>query len=180
MVFFLIFSFLCLIEKITPDNIKKIIGTNPHVPVFLAIVSQWCQHCQKMKPEWLQLGIKYKDDPNIIIGTIESDSFHNIGSYFPQYYGVPGLFWVSKTPDVSEMYSGHKTLEDFEQYIKEKLKSPIIQINNHSELIEYIDTHINDQIFLLQGEMSIEVQKNIEECLFWVKRFPIKFLHSIK
>ena len=174
---FIFFSIISLIKTITPNNMKKVIGSDSHPPVFLAIVSEWCVHCHKMKPEWDKLKQKYENDTNIIIGTIDYDAHRNIVSYFPQYNGTPALFWVKKTPDVSELYHGKKTYEDFEQYIKQQLASPIYEINNHSELTNYLNEHINDQVFILQGSPSSEILNIIDDSLFWVKKYPVKFLH---
>lgn len=97
-----------------------------------------------MKPAWDKLGAAYADSSSVVIGDVDCTT--DGGKGVCESAGVSGYptikYFTDETGKDGEKYSGGRTFEDFEKFVKEKLAKkcdPKTKADCDDKEKEYID-----------------------------------------
>lgn len=103
------------------DAIKKRLANPINKPYFVAVLADWCGHCQRMKPEWnkfLSL-VKNKANKKTGKGIIITASDVTARLIDINVNGYPALL-LYKNGEIEE-YKGGRTVEDFKKYFNKHM-----------------------------------------------------------
>uniref|UniRef100_A0A8C4RIS1 Protein disulfide-isomerase A4 n=1 Tax=Erpetoichthys calabaricus TaxID=27687 RepID=A0A8C4RIS1_ERPCA len=128
------------IPKNNKGPVKVVVGKtfedivmDPKKDVLIEFYAPWCGHCKKLEPEFLELGRKYKQEPNIVIAKMDAtanDVPHDIYKVegFPTIYFAPS----NNKQKPIKFENGKRDLESLSQFVEkhatklsEKLKDEL-------------------------------------------------------
>eukprot|EP00163_Fabomonas_tropica_P012805 TRINITY_DN2416_c0_g1_i1.p2 TRINITY_DN2416_c0_g1~~TRINITY_DN2416_c0_g1_i1.p2 ORF type:complete len:181 (-),score=64.07 TRINITY_DN2416_c0_g1_i1:97-639(-) len=101
--------------KLTPENWDQHMDGSKHA--LIEFYAPWCGHCQRIAPEYTKLSEMYRNNGDVLIGTIDCDahkgtppcrdiSTYPTIKYFPNRRGSP-----------PELYQGERNAQAFKTYI---------------------------------------------------------------
>lgn len=167
-------------SALTSDNFTLFMSEMKHAPVFVALVSQWCPHCKKLKANWDKLEQNYENSSKVVVATVSCDEEQRLCNKFPDYL-TPSFYWVRKTPEEAEHYTGSTDLTELIAYIEKQIAPSIIRIKDQDQYDKEIEKHRNNSIFIMQSLHQDKPIKKLEEvvskfemypCFFFILEFP--------
>jgi protein disulfide-isomerase A1 len=96
----------------TFDSIVK----DPTKDVLVKFYAPWCGHCKKLAPIWEDLGVFYKDHPDLIIAKFDATTNEAEGV---EIRGYPTLMFYAKDNKEGVDYSGERELQNFKDWLAE-------------------------------------------------------------
>lgn len=171
---FLSLVFLCSSKFITSINATFILGNGPHIPVLAILVSEWCPHCQELKPIFEELENLYDLDNRVSVARIICDHDNKICQQFEDT-STPSLYWVESIPEKAELYNGAITVNDIRSFIEKKLSPPIIHIQNLTQYNELLSFFEDNSIFVYKQSRNNNLSQIIQEISTNFSKFPCNF-----
>ena len=104
-----------------PVDGKKHMKSHDNMYTFYNFYNPGCGWCKKLAPTWEKLTQAYASDPRIKIVGVDSSKPENDQILF--YYNItafPTLILV--TPDRNLEYSGDRSIEDLDRFIRSNMK----------------------------------------------------------
>ncbi len=155
------------IEEYTPeDNVLILNDTNVEDEIkncdilLLLIYAPWCPHCKNLKPTYLELAKKVKEEKiDYKISVIDGDKNAN----FSQAHNIKGfptiLLFLYKGEKEYE-YTGAHDVDSILKYIKKKKETPYNIFEKLEELEKFIE---ENKLLLLLTEKDLEKEKIFKE-----------------
>lgn len=149
MIFLLLSNFYRL--AITDNNYNKLNNLTYKVPVLLLAFSPYCQHCQAIHPSWVKLEDKLATNTNILISSIDCESYNRICNDFKiKLYPTFAEIINGKTRFINHMSSfdelslqARQTIKENKEMIKDCSRiDPNQQIQASSSIFVYETTEM--------------------------------------
>uniref|UniRef100_A0A1I8NGE4 Thioredoxin domain-containing protein n=1 Tax=Musca domestica TaxID=7370 RepID=A0A1I8NGE4_MUSDO len=104
--------------ELTEDNFAKHVSSGNH---FVKFYAPWCSHCQRLAPTWEELAKALQNVQDVSIAKIDCTVYRPICQDF-EVKGYPTLLWIEDGKKI-EKYSGARSLEELQSYVKKMLGS---------------------------------------------------------
>jgi len=87
--------------------------------VFVEFYAPWCGHCKRLAPIWEKLATIYKNEPGIVIASVDADAHRDLGTKY-DVSGFPTLIYFSTDDKKGERYNGGRELADLIEHINKE------------------------------------------------------------
>lgn len=137
-------------EEIPADNngpVVVVVGKSfndvvmdPTKDALIEFYAPWCGHCKALAPVWEQLGQKFADSKNVVIGKVDATA-NDIDHPKVSIKGFPTiLFFPANAKDTPVAYEGGRDLESLVSWVQEHAtvdlteKAVEAEAHSHKEL----------------------------------------------
>jgi protein disulfide-isomerase A6 len=103
------------VKILTPENFDSVV-LDSSKDVFIEFYAPWCGHCKKLAPIWEKLANIFRNDPQVVIASVDADSYKDLGSRY-DVSGFPTLIYFSKDDKKGERYSGGRELGELLDHV---------------------------------------------------------------
>ena len=104
-------------ENNSDDDPKKVFSSTK--PTMVLFYAPWCGHCKSMKPDYEQLRLRYRNNPNRRVVMINCDDHKDFASK-AGIDGFPTLRYYTNPKDNKYVdYEGPRTAEAIETFMNE-------------------------------------------------------------
>lgn len=86
---------------------------------LIEFYAPWCGHCKALTPKWEELGQKFKNVNDIIIGKVDG-TLNTIDFPGVDIKGFPTILWFPKNAKAAVKYEGGRDVAEFVKFIKAK------------------------------------------------------------
>ena len=108
-------------NELTDDTFKKAIkeAKDNKTKLFIEIYVPWCGWCQKLAPEWENLGNEYNNNKNVDICSINGEISEKAKQFF-KVETFPTLVLFDGSTNKYHKYKGaQRTVDAFKKFIEE-------------------------------------------------------------
>lgn len=137
---------------ISNENYSSIFDINNPKYTFVALVSDYCPHCKKVKPLVEELENTYNDSKDLTIGIIQCHYENKLCNKFPDSV-TPSFYLVKGSIDGAEQYFGPINYSEITSYINKRILPSFVNIVSKDQF------QIESE---LRNESSIFVLKNLK------------------
>jgi len=166
---------------LTPSNFDSVVLDSTK-DVLVEFYAPWCGHCKKLAPIWEKLATAFKNEPNVVIASVDADKHKDLGTRYG-VSGFPTLKYFPKGNKEGKPYSGARELVDLVKYVNDEAKTKRT-VDGHLE--ESAGTHasLNELVkeFLNSHDKRHEIvtkAENIASSLSSEAQFYVKYMKSI-
>jgi len=105
------------VKIVVANTYEQIVGDKTK-DVLIEFYAPWCGHCKSLEPIYKQLGEKFKKlSPDVVIAKMDATANDKMPGY--EVSGFPTIYFAPKNAkDKPISYSGDRSLEDLEKFIK--------------------------------------------------------------
>ncbi|KAK8886852.1 hypothetical protein M9Y10_037885 [Tritrichomonas musculus] len=173
MIFFLL-NFCCSVY-ISWENHSSFFDKNNPKFTFVALISDYCPHCKKIKPLLQKLDGRYNSNDIITIGIIQCDYDSKLCSKFPDAV-TPSLYWIKGSIDSAEHYYGPITFSEISSYIEKKISPTFVDINSNEKFHLECQKRNESSIFLLNN-LNHDQMSEVYQAQKDFQHYPIHFFN---
>jgi len=116
---FLLLALLPLVSssvyELSGDNFDRLVFRPTNRASFIKFYAPWCQHCQKLAPDWKAVEKKHELKSNILVGSVDcSDGPEGRNPLCDKYraMSLPTLMFFHPPSRLGSTYEGNKTKAD--------------------------------------------------------------------
>jgi len=111
-------SDVVVLDPFNFDSVVK--DQNKHV--LVEFYAPWCGHCKKLAPIWDKLAAVFKNEPNVVIASLDADKHKDLGQKFG-VSGFPTIKFFPKDNKEGKPYNSGRELADLVKFINEEAKT---------------------------------------------------------
>jgi len=148
-----------LVATLDNDNFMQYIEKNWNKPILLKLYATWCQHCQRMAPEFEKAAMQSRESkkPYLFaeINVPENRKAHDF--YNVTSYPTIKLIYLNKT----ESYEGERTAGEFLKYMDRKAGITLNELKTETDVRKFLAFKNNRAILISDSPAEIAEFKNI-------------------
>lgn len=125
--------------QLDPSNIDSTIAN--HQFVFVNFYADWCRFSQMLAPLWDEGADKISKElegMGVMVGKVDCDAHSNLGTRF-HITKYPTIKYIINGELGKKEYRGQRSADGFLEFVRDQIKSPIVEVTDLQELNELED-----------------------------------------
>ena len=173
----LFFAKISISLLISSSNVNEIIEKTNKKEIFVFLISDFCPHCNTIKPIIKSLEDTYINNSYILIGKINCDYDKMLCKEFPNSV-TPSFFYINQTINNSIQYKGANDLSEMKSFIEKQISYDIINVTTWEEFDKKCKVINESSIFYTKNINSKQLDI-IKTIAFKLKNYPCHFFNFV-